>query len=53
MKPKKIGQRDHLSKKNPSAREKWLIDKKAGRPKQSFDAATKTYIKTFPSGVTA
>jgi len=50
---KKIGQKDHNSKKNSGAHEKWLIDKKVGRPKQSYDLATKTYTKTFPSGVTA
>jgi hypothetical protein len=50
---KKVGQKDHQSRKNPGSREKWLQDKKAGRPKQSYDLATKTYAKTFPSGVKA
>jgi hypothetical protein len=53
MAVKKIGTKDHNSRKNPGARAKWLADKKVGRPKQSYDLETKTYIKTFPSGVKA
>ena len=50
---KSAGQKDHNSRKNPTSRAKRLQDKKVGRPKQSYDLATKTYTKTFPSGVRA
>jgi hypothetical protein len=51
MAHKSMNTRDHASKKNEGARAKWMVDKKIGRPKQSYDLATKTYTKTFPSGV--
>lgn len=41
----------HDRRKNPTSREKWISEKRAGRPKQTYDLATKTYTKTFPSGV--
>jgi hypothetical protein len=53
MAHKKLNSKDHNSKKNPTSREKWLKDKKVGRPKQSYDLASKTYTKTFSSGVKA
>ena len=43
----------HDRRKNPGSRDKWMADKKVGRPKQTYDLATKTYTKTFPSGVKA
>jgi hypothetical protein len=33
---KKMNTKDHNSKKNPTSREKWLVDKKVGRPRQRW-----------------
>lgn len=46
-------EKSHDQKKNQSAHEKWMHDKKVGRPKQSYDLVTKTYTKMFASGVKA
>jgi hypothetical protein len=48
---KKVGQKDHKSRKNPAAHEKWIAEKKIGRPRQSYDLVTKKYTRIYPSGV--